>query len=498
MTQHSKPISENERVTDEVHPEHQENTEAAQYNPKQLTEPGADHTKGNDVILVAYNNPSVQPTTPTHGFIRIGTGGHSPWERYWHKDVLNRPGYDVVKAASKVDKNLDHPGPTRAMHFASDIAQQYGGGDQHSQDAFSQTEAAKQMTREHDVTFRKFLVNLHNDNPDNEQIDTDEGAEQLLQKFRDNHPEPETPMSRYVERHPSDWQARYKTIETFCRDAFETGQHITYQGILQGDEIAIAIGRRVMERSSNMADELVLDDTPTDHLITKIGTQGPPNWYMVKEQAEKDAQQSLEYIRETTAVFFETTEEINDSAMDFMAHTIVSHQRLAIADQNISRLHDLGAKDGGIATAMRSMSDKMFKEGNSLTNQAVAALVEQNDQAMRSTYQAMTKTQLAMVSAAYTFDQTATEDEQAEQIHHIAHQENELPEPDPQLDYLRQKIVDTVQEMRQSQHSYNHRKADIIENLARPGRLEECVRVAQAHPQWQPFLRGEITFRPYG
>ena len=472
--------------------------EMTQYNPKQLTEPGADHTQGNDTILAAYNNPSVQPATPAQRFIRIGTGGHSPWERYWHKDMLNSPGYDVVKAASKVNKNLDHPGPARAMHFASDIAQQYGGGEQHGQDAFSQTEEAKQMTREYDVTFRKFLVKLHNDNPDNEQIDTDEGAEQLLQKFRDNHPEQDTHMSRYVERHPDDWQARYKTIETFCRDAFETGQHITYQGILQGDEIAIAIGRRVMERSSNMADELILDDYQADHLITKIGTQGPPNWYMVKDQAEKDAQQSLEYIRETIAVFFETAAETTDSAMDFMAHTIVSHQRLAIADQNISRLHDLGAKDGGIATAMRSMSDRIFNEGGSLTNQAVAALVEQNDQAMRSTYQAMTRTQLAMVAAAYTFDRTAIEDELAQQTHHTAQQEKELPEPDDQLDYLRQKIAETVQEMRQSQHSYNHRQADIIENLARPGRLEECVRIAQDHPQWQPFLRGKITFRPYG
>ena len=403
-----------------------------------------------------------------------------------------------MKAASKVDKNLDHPGPTRAMHFASDIAQQYGGGDQHRQDAFTQTAEAKQMQREYDVTFRKFLVHRHNDNPDNKPIDTDEGAEQLLQEFRDNHSVPETPMSRYVERHPDDWQARYKAIETFCRDASETGQHITYRGILQGDEIAMAIGRRIMERASNMADELVLDDSQTDRLITKIGTQGSPNWHMVKDQAEKDARQSLEYIRETIAVFFETTAEITDSTMDFMAHTIVSHQRLAIADRNISRLHDLGAKDGGIATAMRSMSDKIFKEGNSLTNRAVAALVEQNDQAMGSTYQAMTKTQLAMISAAYTFDRTATEDEQAQQTHHVAHQENELPKPDPQLDYLRQKIADTVQEIRQSQHSYNHRKADIVENLARPGRLEECVRIAQAHPQWQPFLRGTITFRPYG
>ena len=466
---------------------------AAQYDPKKLTEPGTDHTQDNDIIIAAYQDVSFKPETQARDFMHIGTGGHSMWERHWHKIALpDAPEYIGKEAYDMEKKGWEQEGPSRAMTFTEELASQYSGADQHRMQAHNHSETGR---RQNERFNESLMYNLTTKDEDDESA-VEPMSHQEATKFINDMREREekamanTKIGQYVERHPDSWETRYETISEFCKDAFELGTHMTFIGILKGDEETLATGRRIMEHASNKPNQLLDDDGQTNDLIKSNGPDKMAmQWPDPGISPEILAEHRLSAMAETIREFFTDPKELSDEAVRFLAHTFVSHDRLAAEDQTSSYLHDLGAKNGGTPSALRRISDNIFERpDHHITEQAVEAICSYDPAETRDTYHKMGATQTAIVAAAYVSDSRAS----------LLENDNLPTFTDHNLDDLRKEIEELAEEYTTSDRSDQHRAAEDLKKMTEPGYLEKCVAAAQQSQQWKPFINNEIEFRPYG
>ena len=491
MARNTSEYNAQQSETDFAEVPDNDNNLTTQYDPKKLTEPGTDHTQGNNVIIAAYRDISFKPETEPRKFMHIGTGGHSIWERHWHKIALpDAPDYIGQAAFDMQRKGLEQEGPVRAMTFTAELASQYNGAQQYDLQAYRHTEVGLRQREQFEDRMTYILTQDDDDKLDTEMTNKEIAGLISAMRKSENSDQVTSKISDYVEQYPETWESRYNAIAEFSKDAFELGTHITFLGILEGDEEAIAVGRRIIDHASNKLDELLDDEDQTNDLIKSTGPDRMAmQWPYPGMNAEVLAEYRLAAMQETIKAFFNDPSEVSDEAVRFLAHTFVSHDRIAAEEQTSSYLHDLGTKDGGIPAALRLISDDIFeKPDHPITDQAVQAICNYDPAEIRDSYHKMGTVQTAIVAAAYVNDG------------HTSSTPNDIPYaiPDHYLDDLRKEITALAEQRSDSDNNHLRRNAEDLRTLAEPGYLEKCLIAAQASPQWQPFLNQEIAFRPYG
>lgn len=439
-------------------------------------------------IIAAYKDLSVDPEIKLHRVMEIGTGGHSIWERYWHSIAMPEHTNIVGKESTDLEHNgLQTLSAFRAMVFAHKVSSQYSGAVQYTMAAYRHSDAGK---KNNELFIERFLQILAESRGE-DSITDDEEIKQIVHRFENQNSDEDILMSDYIKRHPDDWQTRYDFIERFCKDAFETGKHMTYLGIAFENENIITDGIRIMKHSSDKVEELINDDQQTSELLNKLN--GYDQWPCDGVGSEQFSQSRIGYIKEIIDTFSIKTENYNSICIHFLAHTIITHDRLKIANYIAEYLHDLGAKDGGLSTAMRHISDDLFENPDSLIAlRAVQALHNNNNDELSVLYDSFGHIQLALIATGYTYHIFDRYRYESDIISDLSLNINS------KLDYLRQNINDRIKKQMQTDKIYLHVEAKETSNLIEPGRLERCIERAQSNDRWESFISNNFYFRPYG
>ena len=442
------------------------------------------------MILEKYNNLNVIPEIESHRIMQIGTGGHSMWERCWHYIALP-PQADMIGKESTYLENhgLESKSAYRAMAFVYMIASNYEGTKKYQLDAYSESNEGKEQAKTMKERMLALLQEPDDECPENNL--SDEELENLSQLFNEKLINKNTVITEYAKRHPEHWQTRYNLIERFCNDAFQTGMHIAYIGIAFDNEDTLTTGIRIMEESNNYVDIMLNDDEKTNYLLSKLSNYD--TWPSDGVNPEQYSQKRIDYIKEIINTFDINITEYDIWGKEFLAHTIITHDRLKISYHISEYEHDLGAKDGGLATAMRGISDNLFsKESSLITTRAVKALYELNNNELKSIYREIGKMQLAMIAAGYVSCRFNYGRNESYEVYAIS------DSIDSDLDYLRKIIDQRITKQLNTDKVYLHVQARMTKNLITPGRLEKCIELAQSDHMWKAFLNQEIRFRPYG
>ena len=306
-------------------------------------------TEQNRSILHSYQNLNVWPTTQPNSVMVVGTGGSGLWERSWKRRALEgaTQPYEAAEYEIYQKGNTQH-GPMRAMCFATDLA------------------------RQHMLATRGISSDY-------------------------NH-----------ERHPDDWITGLEALELANRNCLELGQHLTYLGILNDDENMLATGRRIMGQSENNLTRWLDDDAAGAPIQETLAPENA-DWPAVGAELATLAEQRIHYVEklvELAGVDPDNERQVAE-ARQFLAEAVVATDLSEAYHQNISYLHEVGAKEGSIPSLMRSISDHTFRDNRSGIGQMMAKMLDSKHQEQTEhAYRVLHNMQEQMVAIAYAYDQT--------------------------------------------------------------------------------------------
>lgn len=432
-----------------------------------LTDLTDDHTSGNGGLLAAFRNPAVPTPGRPNGFKDYGTGGTSVWARHW----------------SQID--VGDPTDDRAMAFATQVARVHTNGREWRSAAYDLSPEG--IERREDSYYRRGAWMTEEEGLSEEEADQ-AIAEMRAQELND----PDiTAMTQFVQRRGEGWSEEFHAAEEFSRDISDTGKHMVFMGLRDNDEATLAAGRGVMNGAKTFLDEFVTNDESTDTVTTAFSANGgSARWPDAGENPTNVADHRLNAMQEAGRTFFKEESDLQPEATRFLAHSMVTHDRLQAAGQNMGYLTELGSQDGTLAADMRRVSDRMLQQaGDPVTERAVDALTNQDREGAVSAYQAMGKSQTAMVAAAFVDDLVREEREGTAASR---------PEADPTLDRLREAIVEIADGYESSDRRFDTGKIDRLRTMAVPGELERRLEIAQKHRQWRPLTSGDLELRHFG
>ena len=461
-------------------------------------------------ILRDYLDRDVAPQHTPNQVMVVGTGGLGIWERTWQGIVLEGAKEEAKEEAEYrlSQEGAAEPGIIRAMCFASDLsASPENRIRMLSGECYALTPAG---IRQREM-FR----------------------EQMEQALGRKTPERTTPgearMRRFQARFP-DWLTRFRHLQNIATDAVQLGKHLCFMGFFQGEEELVRDGRETMRAAVRFLDAAVTDESASDAAMESI-----PQPLARPEDAREYAQQAVGYLREVTRTFQQGPGDTQAFAKEFVAHALIPRLAHRMRGRNMELLHDLGAKEGGIPSEMRAISDDVFRaRGGSDSmpirnaRQSLAAL---DEAALDERIRELAEIQEALLAAAYTefhrpmpAVRLPTEENNREQVTGgiLRMARTMLPRHGGRpgaAGFVRDEIVrrtdrhleralDSLPRVARNdwQHgdftpdhanylNYHLRLGLELMPLTSPRALERDLEFAAQHPQWRDFLAGRVRFR---
>ena len=332
-------------------------------------------------LVANYHDLNVDPETKANRLMVVGTGGTGLWERQWSKLATEGAGnlegrlYELYQAGEK------QAGPMRAMCFATDEARIH-------EAAIRDIEmSAYQFTDEGDRQRDQFNRQLAGN-----------GVSYLVRNQAD------TTMESFVEHHGERWGPIMNELGTAAADMVQFGKHLTALGIHQEDEDLIAIGQNTMEHAARWLTDQVENPGGAQEALEQCGRTGE-KWPAIGEDASHLGTERHREVRTMARILGQGSEDLTREAADFTATATVARDAAQLRRQNIELLHELGSKDGGVASLMRKVSDETFsnqsQEGASTLSKAAQDLSEGTAGETAQAYTKMAALQEGMLAVAY-------------------------------------------------------------------------------------------------
>ena len=269
------------------------------------------------------------------------------------------------------------------------------------------------------------------------------------------------------------------------------------------------------------------------------------DWPAVDTEIATLAEQRIHYVEklvELAGVDSNNKPQVAE-AHQFLAEAVVAIDLSDAYHQNISYLHEAGAKEGGVPSLMRSISDHTFRDNRSGIGQMMATMLDSKHQEQAEhAYQVLHNMQEQMVAIAYAYHQTGdrldwsaqpadavklrefrqmleydlTDPKIVQTLDDFRSRIPEATEPLNSADHLREllkershRILDSLQnavtvraeatEKAIEQYGAHHIAYELgevsqINQLVQGNHIEQCVTTAQQDANWRPFLTGQTNF----
>ncbi len=297
----------------------------------------SDVTQGNDVLLAAYH-ADVETDTDFLRMAMTGTGGSGLWEREW-LDFMNRDG----------DAGYEARDMQVAMCFAEEVAAPYRSeivGVQ--QEFFRHSEASRVQREGFDGNLREALLNAGGNWNE---------AEAALRGMNELRAETQLDsVTQYVNDHPSAWLARSDAYVATLKGIQELGEHHVLMGLLQDDTDVVIHGRAVMQYAADAAHDM----NDYMHNVTYVADAlyGALNSH---DPAEKAV--TYTKVQQCMDELFSMVDRPEPGVSEFVARWALNQEHAARYHDNMSVFFDLDPiKSGGIAGAMRDISDASYRD----------------------------------------------------------------------------------------------------------------------------------------
>ena len=276
-----------------------------------------------------YQDPSsTNMTIDPNVVMTVGTGGVGIWERTWMETALSLTGkseYELLHAGGQ-------PGVIRAMyiaqaaaHHARMLVQNIG------LRFFSLSPTGQQMAR----SFRKHVAETVGNDP------TSMADWDARERLRNSQ------AISYMERHPQDGQQRFELLENAATDTLQTGQHLVYLSLYQGPRNLMDHGRRLIGFAPLRLQQAIEEPRTDDDTIIPATAGDTP------------AQRAASYV-DLIARTCRGAPDDDDTIRHFIATACTARWALQASTRNQERLAQLGAKDGGLPSTLKDLSDQIF------------------------------------------------------------------------------------------------------------------------------------------
>lgn len=329
----------------------------------------------------------------------VGTGGVGMWERSWSKMVaeeLDAPS-DPVDTALAVDfpENRGN-GLVRAMAAAQITARPYDlAQNDFGHSVYRHTESARQQ-REQFNRRADEAVEKYRNRPESERDSVvDKMSEQEIATFQRNleaalavrraKQERDAPMeadlAKFMTENPETGVQQMRAAETAGKQVVDLGQHLTMLGFRNGEVDLVRGGRAMMADGAQQT----RDAPRQEGAIARLGE----TWIQGSNQDDAEAKgvSRADYTNRLLETFNPRGLAEQDSRA-FIGEAVAAQDLSSIYNRNVDALAGLGAKDGGAAFWMRSVSDNIFKKKESPVATNVAdALASGDPKAAGDAYQ---------------------------------------------------------------------------------------------------------------
>lgn len=378
-----------------------------------------------------YQEPSTMKVNP-NVLMTVGTGGVGIWERAWREIALDISGTSEYGPLSTGDQ----PGVIRAMYIAQAAAH-------HSrmqiQSLAMQFFSVSPDGRASTQRFRKVI------------FETSQNDQEALANFDAAEQERNSQAAAYMERHPTDGQEKFTTLENIATDILETGQHLAYMALYHSQKDLMPHARRFIGTASTQLQDNVDEPEKGDQAI-QTATAG-----------ETEAQKALSHVNLITNICNTGKPEHHDVIRHFAATAYVARWTNRAAARNLERFAILGAKDGGLPATAKELSDEILSlKKDGYAAQAVNALAANEPTQAEEAFTLMQSAEESLAAIAYGWRRT-------QQEHPLS------PEPAPTLHELLSSI-----------------------NCPEPhSELADLAALAKSLPEWPEFLYDTppVTFR---
>ena len=341
-------------------------------------------------IIRDYLDLNVVPDVIPNTIMVVGTGGVGIWEKSWSRfaRTVPDPGYqDFDEYRNRLAGHL-HIGPLRAMCFARTL---YIPHFQKAQaiitEAYLHTEEGHQDCQRFEEQIRR--------------IYRQNGAEYQQPETR-----PETSFDRFIARDP-DWEAHYQILREVATDLLELGLHLTMHALLGSDPKMLYLGRKAMNDAPAMFQSAVDRKEDADALIDRFGDL-TPSWpgILGSKDTQTNAAKRTQYVAGLAQDATTEYARARPQALDFLALSVTARYAWNISSQNVDYLHQLGAKEGGVPSEMRRVSDHIFRDpDNPILSDTTQTMAQGSTGDLAGCLERMRLTQHAVVATAYAWDQ---------------------------------------------------------------------------------------------
>ena len=341
-----------------------EDNSHADYDQRHFNDAKLDPKQGNDWIIDAVQDLDQSPMFSAAAIISPTSGDNIMWENHWRR-IAQKHGSAgrPFNYSAEFNGGEQRDGPLRAMCFTADLAYPH----------------AEPLVH----TELEFQHNMGNHTPANYTGPYEYTAKSAFQDASSSIPEPESKITQYQNMFPDDWPVIVPRLHIYCTDILQTGQNVTYTGIVEKDEQMMASGRAMMAAASDL-----LESTATNHISAQlILSLAKPELFNIPPRGDIEAQNNFAASRKDhteflSKVFTELTDEYppaSDVARFTTAETCISrdansyHTRTMIALAGTQSSH-------GLQQHLASVNDAIFKDlDSSIVNDAQKSLYEATD-----------------------------------------------------------------------------------------------------------------------
>ena len=257
-----------------------EETKADRYDHMHFRDPALDPKKDNDWIIDSVRDTDQSPFFSAAAVMSPTYGNNEMWQNHW-RHVADRHGTNgqSFNYTTEFRSGEDREGPLRAMCFTADLA-------------YTHTQPFIQAKLE-------FQHSSGESAPVNFEGPYGPTARKAYEYAASPVVHPESKLGQFQNMHPDDWQETFPRLHSYCSDILQTGQNVTFQGIVDQDEQMLAAGRAMMNAAHDF-----LDSSTSNKLSSKfILALSKPELFSVAPQGDLDEQNNFANARQQQANF---------------------------------------------------------------------------------------------------------------------------------------------------------------------------------------------------
>ena len=450
-----------------------------------------------DSILQKYRDTAYLPDTHPNNVMIVGTGGTGLWERSWRRFAI--PGQDT-NATFHQEYNLSQsgaatPGPMRAMCIATDLSREYAARLLHLQSQHYST------------------------TPDGRSL-----IQQLTKPLADLLPRHRSLVEEYLQKNPDHGSQQFLQMHTAAQDVQQIGKHILFLGILHEDPTLIPTGIRLQHFWTSLLQSALLDPSDEQYLLHLNPNHKP--WPQDPQEASHAGLTDHNYFHNLLKACNTNFNCPGPETRSFLAQAIAARTVASINDQNVHYLHDLGAKNGGIPSVLRRLSDQTFSnEPLGICKNIEDSIANHPADVIQDSYRKAAHTQLAMIALAFSTHQDppppaerliavhrqlASHQDPAQAAIQVQELTQHLPPPrrahnpaetlrEALNTAARDELDTTAQNLRAGLTEHHHAGyhfvlACEIAAVLIEQHIPQRIANAKRHQEWQPFLQGHLLF----